>query len=794
MRSWFLVLTLCITGMLSAQHVGIGTTVPDELLHIKNGNVRFETSGFEYFDFTCTNVTGLRFKNAGVLDGGIWYNPASGLLNISDGSSSSGLVVNFQTRSVGVQISPQDPLHVKNAIRIDGSSGALKFFSGMTDKGYLTHSGTEMRLFNRFSAKLVLGTDDTPRLTIDNTGDVGIGTLDPSDKLHITSGDVRIDNADPGIKFFTDATAKASMAQMADTLYLTNHRKGNLVLGTDNASRLTIDTAGRVGIGTTKPFAQLDVRGGVRMEDVNPMFRMHNNGAFSMYMQHFNDDLFLSNVHSGNMTFKTANTDRMTIDATGKVGIGTTAPADPLHVLGDLRLQNGSVQLYNANILRGYLKYFGSDLVLNNDTSDGKMHFKCGFFERLTIAPNGNVGIGETDPQDRLHVNGDLRLDYPTPSIDFFDGATHKAGIKYSSSNFDITTSQAADAMRFRTNNQNRMVIHPDGKLSIGTTVAASNELLHLNGSMRLTSLNPTINFYQDGSTQAFLQRTSSSHTTLGSQGDLSLAVFSGEISFSTSDGPISVQRMVIDSFGKLGLGINQPEAVLDVVGDNNWNLTSTEGDFRLGNGANRIKMGVALDGVGAGTGRIYAAGTTDRLILGAGTSDVIAIEGSGEVGIGTNTPSHPLHMASGAHVTTGGVWMNASDSSRKYDVTDLDYGLDILMRLRPVHYRYKADSSQSIGFIAQEVEALIPEVVSGEEGSKAIAYGLLTSVLVNAVRELSDRNDRQSKLLIAQRNEINALVRENTDLGDRLSLLDSRIRRLEKGNDKFVEASGHNK
>src|SRR4030042_6468381 len=49
-----------------------------------------------------------------------------------------------------------------------------------------------------------------------------------------------------------------------------------------------------------------------------------------------------------------------------------------------------------------------------------------------------------------------------------------------------------------------------------------------------------------------------------------------------------------------------------------------------------------------------------------------LTIRGDGNVGIGTQSPSHPLHMASGAHVTAGGAWTNASSREYKEDIETL--------------------------------------------------------------------------------------------------------------------------
>jgi trimeric autotransporter adhesin len=89
-------------------------------------------------------------------------------------------------------------------------------------------------------------------------------------------------------------------------------------------------------------------------------------------------------------------------------------------------------------------------------------------------------------------------------------------------------------------------------------------------------------------------------------------------------------------------------------------------------------------------------------------------------------------------YLTLGGTWTDTSDLAFKTNITDLSYGLAEVERLQPRSYFMKEtpDSDPQIGFIAQEVELVIPEVVSGEEGSKGIGYGRLTAILVKAIQE----------------------------------------------------------
>jgi hypothetical protein len=90
------------------------------------------------------------------------------------------------------------------------------------------------------------------------------------------------------------------------------------------------------------------------------------------------------------------------------------------------------------------------------------------------------------------------------------------------------------------------------------------------------------------------------------------------------------------------------------------------------------------------------------------------------------------------ATLNAAGEWTNASDRAYKERIEDLSYGLDALLLLQPRSYVIKNTEDVRVGFIAQEVELVLPEVVSGAEGSKGISYGNLVAVVVKAVQELT--------------------------------------------------------
>jgi len=91
------------------------------------------------------------------------------------------------------------------------------------------------------------------------------------------------------------------------------------------------------------------------------------------------------------------------------------------------------------------------------------------------------------------------------------------------------------------------------------------------------------------------------------------------------------------------------------------WDLTNTEGDFKIGDATYRLKMGVARSGAGSGDAYIRAQGGTSRIMLGSGTNNVLTVSGT-NVGIGIITPTAPLTIqpVNGADILFAGGVFNA--------------------------------------------------------------------------------------------------------------------------------------
>jgi hypothetical protein len=112
-------------------------------------------------------------------------------------------------------------------------------------------------------------------------------------------------------------------------------------------------------------------------------------------------------------------------------------------------------------------------------------------------------------------------------------------------------------------------------------------------------------------------------------------------------------------------------------------------------------------------------------------------------------------------YMNTSGGWYTTSDRSLKKDVMTSSHGLDDVLALRAVTFRYKdqkAGSPLQYGFIAQEVKPILPDLVGEKDGLLSLNYNEFAPVLVKAVQELSGKLDATVKLDAAGRATVGQL------------------------------------
>ena len=154
----------------------------------------------------------------------------------------------------------------------------------------------------------------------------------------------------------------------------------------------------------------------------------------------------------------------------------------------------------------------------------------------------------------------------------------------------------------------------------------------------------------------------------------------------------------IFDDGNRVGIGTTEPQQRLDVNGsiqihDQNSNVA-----------------GLMITQASGDTGYIMH-NRASTLTIGAGSIDRITIDRDGNVGFAVSRPEHPLEMASGAHVTAGGVWTNRSSRESKEQIAELPAAdaLAAVMQLEPVSFRYKAEAGEDyVGFIAEDVPSLL--------------------------------------------------------------------------------------
>jgi hypothetical protein len=119
-------------------------------------------------------------------------------------------------------------------------------------------------------------------------------------------------------------------------------------------------------------------------------------------------------------------------------------------------------------------------------------------------------------------------------------------------------------------------------------------------------------------------------------------------------------------------------------------------------------------------------------------------------VGIGTISPVYLLEVNGSAAKPGGGSWSNTSDERLKDITGEYSAGLEEILELKPVTFYYKEmnprglpTAEEYIGFIAQEVQGILPEAVNeGPDGFLDFNMHPVNVALVNAVKELKAEND----------------------------------------------------
>ena len=347
----------------------------------------------------------IQYNNGGALGGAsqLYFDDSTARLGV--GTSSPGGEIEISADSPTLRFTDTDTDLTDNEI-----TGAIEFYGSDTDDVGLAayiHAdadGTAGAMQLRFGTGTAGFASD--RMTIQADGNVGIGTTSPAHSLSFGSP--------------ADGTRSLALWENGTAFYGLGNDTNRLAFYASNsagtAERMIINSDGKVGIGTTAPDQELHVEGGIKY--VTPS---GGNGHLawtngSNYIT-ADDDAF-TYFRSYDSVADSYSTFAAFDHANERLGIGTTAPSIPLHVVRNassevVRLQNNNaenqgpyISLYDLNSRIGYMGFPNNDdLHLKNESSAGRIYLSTNNATRVTVDQNGNVGIGDTGPENALHVN-----------------------------------------------------------------------------------------------------------------------------------------------------------------------------------------------------------------------------------------------------------------------------------------------------------------------------------------------------------------------------------------------------
>ena len=565
-------------------------------------------------------------------------------------------------------------------INTTGYTG-LDIIGGANGDGYI---------YLRDNNPLIFGTNNTERLRISSTGNVSIGNTNNTYKLDV-SGDVRVggsgnpaltisgsDGAYTGL-FYINAAGGGSSKIYA------NGGSNTLILGTNSTDRATLDASGNLGIGTSAPSYKLDVSnvgGSVATQrlygndQANVRLRLENTGGRTWELV---GGLPGANNSNFSIYDVTGTATRLTIDASGNLGLGVSPSAWDAANTKALQLDGGSFYMYGGDrVFLGQNIFFGSggDTYVKSapattyrqyngqhawfNAVSGTAGNAISFTQAMTLASTGNLAVGGTS-------DGGYRVTITSTSgaqLELRNSANNKSWRpNVDGSDFAIT--ETGVGVPF--------IIKAGGNVGIGTTSPA--ELLQVGGSSGAVTTPTAI-------------RLDDTYRTGGDAFD--------KLKF-------YLYKSATETYG-LGLG--------DLSDIQYWAGTTSTGVHRFFTSQTermRITSG----------GEVYIAGTTDQ----------------GAYNLQVN----------GTGVWGAGAYVNGSDSALKQNIQPLDNSLDLVKQMKPVTYTYKEsyskDSSVQTGFIAQDLQILLKDknYLNGivKDGTYlSVAYQNLIPLLVKAIQE----------------------------------------------------------
>jgi hypothetical protein len=459
---------------------------------------------------------------------------------------------------------------------------------------------------------------------------------------------------------------------------------------------------------------------------------------------------------------------RMAIDTSGRVGFGTSSPSYNLEISSgsssptELAITNTNA----AGAARLSLRNTERDFILTSNTADDLLSFAYGGSNRLQFNTtnqwfnSGNVGIGTSStgfnaaglPLVVGSGSGNTGLTIfsgasSAGSIHFADAETTGAGSFAGFINYEHTE----NSMRFGTTGTTpteRMRITSGGNVGIGT--AGPETKLHIEGSTAIgttgtesilllgRAIGAGASFQQAAALKLGRYQNAGGSFESYTRLDFALRDNSASSNYNTN-----TTVMTLTNASRVGIGVTAPDAGLQIA------APAQDDQLTLGSAANnRDHAAFIYSGGNKAEFLRYQSGV--RLIFGSsGNIQNVDIVPGGSVGV---------------RLSAGNTsWSAYTSDERKKKNFETVPGLEALLQINPVKYHFKTQDDSEIkklGFIAQNIQPLIPEMVhsngeKAEDGSDILTIipDYILPVLTKAIQELKAENDTLKEIL--QRNNI---------------------------------------
>ena len=648
-----------------------------------------------------------------LVDGAVelYYDSALKLATTSTGIDVTG---NMESDSVTIgvgAVAGTEKLRVNGTVLTLGGTAATPAIGiGDTNTGVYAPS----------AGQLGWTVNGTQRLFLDSTGiDVtGTATMDAL-TVDGTTNDVLLNLTGAGTNFElratsgNGATANSSVYRLAlDYLNGTNTNgfidfyrgaagnDGYLAFGSTGTERMRIDASGRLGLGTSSPAYKLSVESTSDADLVQVQSTAGSNNTV-LRLGVSGDDAVISGSggSTGNLAFKTYGTERMRIDSAGNVGIGTSSPETNLHIedsssFSIIRLVSSTTE--NAGIDFGDPDDRDIGRVRYNN-SDNSMVFHTNAAEQMRIDSSGNVGIGAASAPSRLTVKSpDNTL---ATNIAQFDSLNGGAGFKFGYQR--IEQIGATTPITFETGGSESMRIDSSGKIGIGTD-----------------SPEQPITVGDTSDSQNYIQIKTSATGAAG-------LLFSDGAStnpagylydHATNSMQFKVngsEKMRIDSSGNLLVGTTTQSGKVTI---NNGGSTTGLNVFQTSTATNYVPLNIHND-------RVTGGNTAVMIRFQAGdNTDVGSIDST----------------------VTATAYNTSSDQRLKDNIVDAPSASNDIDAIQVRSFDWKADGShQKYGMVAQELQSVAPEAVSGDADSDemmGVDYSKLVPMLVKEIQSLRAR------------------------------------------------------